>query len=256
MNRVQNISNIKIQMLSACQRLDLRQLVANHDGNISFRISENEFLVTPTAFAKSEIKESDLLVINREGQILHGAHKVFSEWVWHRAIYEEYSEVSCIVHAHPPHAMALSIAGDIIETPSIPEAIVSLGCPIQTISWVSTSKPELSDLRSLVREGLSTSYVFNVPGNGAFAVGDNPEMAYLRMELLEHVSKIHYLATKLGPVKRLPSSFVNELLTKRPVLKPNWKADVGELKEETKSGPSFDAALIEKIKSLVIEQLK
>src|SRR5690606_34011004 len=112
-----------------------------HDGNVSVRLSENEFLATPTAFAKSEIKEEDLLVISRDGKVLTGTHKVFSEWVWHQAIYEEYGEVTSVVHAHPPHVMALASVGEMFEFPSVPEAIVSLGAPIQTTQWVTTSKP-------------------------------------------------------------------------------------------------------------------
>ncbi len=251
-----NLGNIKLQILSVCQRLDRRQLVANHDGNISFRISENEFLVTPTAFAKSEIQESDLLVIDRSGKVIHGKHKVFSEWVWHQAIYEEYSEVSCVVHAHPPHVMALAAADDMFEYPFIPEAVVSLGAPIQTTAMMTSSKPELSDLRSVVKEALSTSYAFVVPGNGAFTVGDNPEMSYLRMELLEHISKTHYLAAQIGPIKRMPATLINELVAKRPVLKPSWNEGLSSQKPEVSGGPTLDAALIEKIKTLVLEQMK
>lgn len=251
-----SLGNIKLQIISACKRLDRRHLVANHDGNISVRINENEFLVTPTAFAKSEIEENDLLSVDISGKVIQGIHKVFSEWIWHQAIYEEYSEVSCVVHAHPPHVMALSAVGDMFEVPCIAEAIVSLGCPIQTTQLITTSRPELSELRSVVREALSTSYAFVVPGNGAFTVGDNPEMATLRMELLEHVAKTHHLATQLGPIKRLPMSLVNELVSKRPVLKPNWSQGVAKGNSLEESGPSFDAALIEKIKSIVIEQLK
>ena len=38
------------------QRLHQRGWVANHDGNISVRLEENRFLITPTAVSKGDVE--------------------------------------------------------------------------------------------------------------------------------------------------------------------------------------------------------
>lgn len=201
--------------------MDRRQFVANHDGNISVRISENEFLATPTARAKGTLVVEDVIAVDFEGKTLAGTGRIFSEWIWHQAIYLEFPDVTSVCHAHPPYATALGLAGEGVEFSSVPESIVSLGAPIRTTEWVT--KPSLAETRALVREALETSYAFYVPGNGVFAVGDDAEMSYLRVELMEQISKAHFLARQVGTVKRLPQALVAELSARRPPLKPTWK---------------------------------
>lgn len=215
--------NVKNQIIEACHKLDLRKFVANHDGNISFRLSENECLATPTARAKGSLSAGDLLMVDLEGKVIQGNGRIFSEWIWHQAIYLEFPEVTAICHAHPPYATALGLSGEEVEFSSVPESIVSLGAPLRSTGWITEVKPSLTDIRILVREALLDAYAFYVPGNGVFAVGDDAEMSYLRVELLEQISKAHFLARQLGTIRRLPNVMIQELVSKKPVLKPTWK---------------------------------
>ena len=45
------------------QRLHAAGWVANHDGNISVRLEEDRFLITPTAVSKADVDRSKLLVV-------------------------------------------------------------------------------------------------------------------------------------------------------------------------------------------------
>lgn len=233
--------------------MDRRQFVANHDGNISIRLGENEFLATPTARAKGTLTTEDIITLDMVGKTLSGVGRIFSEWIWHQAIYLEFSDVTSVCHAHPPYAMALGLAGEGLEYSSVPESIVSLGAPIRITDWVVTAKPSLAEIRALVREALETSYAFYVPGNGVFAVGDDAEMSYLRVELLEQISKAHFLARQMGSVRRLPQALVAELSARRPPLKPTWK------KQDTAPeavGDIDERILLEKVTAILKNSLR
>jgi L-fuculose-phosphate aldolase len=244
---MEELNLYKEQIITACRNLDRRQFVANHDGNISIRLSDDEFLVTPTARAKGSLQSSDLLTVNFEGKTLSANGKIFSEWIWHQAIYLEYPEVTSVCHAHPPYATAMALAEDFPEYPSIAEAVVSLGAPIRSTGWVLSAKPSMADVRVLIRECLETSFAFVIPGNGVFAVGDDAEMSYLRVELLEQVARAHHLAQQLGPVKRLPQLLIQELNSRRPALRPKWKRS----SEISLSQEIDEQALLEKVTEIL-----
>jgi L-fuculose-phosphate aldolase len=214
------LAQLKTQIVDVCQRLDQRQFVANHDGNVSIRLPNGHYLATPTSFAKADIKEGDILLLDEKGAVIEGKHKVFSEMAWHRSIYRVRPDVTCIVHGHPVTASGYGLANREIGLPSLPEAIVSLGRHILTTGFLSPLDPSVNqeggafDLE--FSRALAQSDACVVPGNGVWAVGQNVLQAYLRLELVEHIARQHKAAQELGGLKPLPGNLVEELLKKRP----------------------------------------
>ncbi len=213
------LEELKVKMVEASRRLWDRGLVANHDGNISFKISTDKFLITPSAFSKKDISEDDLLLVSGEGKVLDGPHKVFGEFAWHLAVYKVRPDVTCVVHAHPATAMGFGLSGVEIGTPAIPEAIVSLGAAIHNLKFYSPLDVSLGAVNSEFEKDLSRvlndSDSFVAPGNGAWTVGQTIDQTYLRLELVEQVAKAHLVARQLGSIKALPRTLVEELLKKR-----------------------------------------
>jgi L-fuculose-phosphate aldolase len=236
------MDSLKQQIVGVCQEMDRRQFVANHDGNVSRRLSENRFLATPTSFAKRAVHARDLLLIDLEGQVVEGVHRVFSEWRIHRAIYEICGDATSVCHAHSPFATAWGLTGKQIEFPSIPEAIVSLGGPLMTTEFISPTASH-AEIKDAVMSAIQNCYAFLIPGNGVFAVGDDPDMAYLRLELVEQVIRAHAIALQMGSTKSLPRDLVRDLQSKRPPLKPAWKKE---------SSPDIEASL-PKTSSILVE---
>ncbi len=207
--------NVLKDIVLACQKLYERCLVANHDGNITFKMDDGGFIATPTSFSKGEVTEADLLRLDQNGKVIEGRHRVFSEIAYHLNIYKARPDVRCVVHAHPPAASGFGVAGRELGTPAIPEAIVSLGKNILTAK--DFSKEELERV-------LDQSDGFIVSGNGAWTVGLEVMQTYYRMELVEHIALQHFYAEKLGGVKGLSPEKVEELLGKRPQ-SPQKKTD-------------------------------
>lgn len=184
-----------------------RGWVANHDGNASARVGEGRFLATPTALSKRVIGPDMLLVIDDAGKVLRGRYRVFSEIGLHRTVYRGRSDVQAVLHAHPPYATARATSGQPLPC-FIAEAVVSLG---ETIPLVPFAPPGADAEKALA--GFTNDYdAVLLENHGVIAWGDDPEQAFLRMELVEHLAKIAHLA---GAIRPLPGDAVAKLLEAR-----------------------------------------
>lgn len=206
------LPKVKSQLVAVSRRLHSMGWVANHDGNVSVRLTNNRLLITPTAVSKLDVDESMLLVVDMNGAVLEGRRKSFSELELHLAIYRARPEAECVIHAHPVTATAWGLAGLELGPLAMPEVLVSLGERIPTLPRAMPRSPE--GVKNV--EAAAAKYdALLINGNGVFTLGVDLEQALLRMELVEHVAKILTVARSLGPVAPLESGDVAKLLEAR-----------------------------------------
>ncbi len=186
--------------------------VANHDGNVSVRLSKNRFLCTPTAVSKADVDESMLIVVDDAGKVVEGTRKPFGELELHLAIYRARPDAQAVMHAHPPCSTAFGVAGVSLEVAALPELLVSLGVGVPTVPLALPKTPELvKGVEAAARQ----SHAFLVAGNGAFSMGADLEQAYLRLELVEHYARIVSIARQLGGVRELSADQQKKMLEAR-----------------------------------------
>lgn len=203
------------EIASYAKRLHEAGWVANHDGNVSHRLSEGDrFFATPTAMSKRDIEPHDVITVDLEGKVLGGRRRLFSEWHLHAACYRARPDVRAVLHAHPAHASAFGIARRALPTPSLPEVIVSLGTSLPLLSYeMPKSEKQDKDIARALTEGDADALL--LAGNGVVVVGRDLEQAYLRLELVEHWARMASLALPLGGVEPLPHADVVKLLEAR-----------------------------------------
>jgi L-fuculose-phosphate aldolase len=194
------------------RRLHENGWVANHDGNVSVRLTGDRLLITCTAISKRDVDDGSLLVVDLEGKVLEGRKKPFSELELHLACYAARPEVDAVLHAHPPHATAFGLTGREIGPIAMPEIVVSLGERIPTVLRAFPRDPEA--LKAL-REAAAEHDALALAGNGVLTLGTDLTQALLRMELVEHYAKILHAAQALGPVRPLEAGQVQKLLEAR-----------------------------------------
>ncbi len=200
------------EIIATAHKLAQRGWVANHDGNISMRLRGDRFLATPTATAKSDVCDANLIEVDETGKRVAGTARPFSELKMHLAVFAKRSDVGAVVHAHPPYATALACTGSaIIEKPFIAEAVVSLGPWIPTLAFAS---PGPDSVASIGREVARVDAVL-LANHGVFTWGPTLELAFLRMELVEHLARIATLAQATGGIQPLPDSLIEKLLASR-----------------------------------------
>ncbi len=185
--------------------------VANHDGNLSVRVSANRFLATPTAFSKGVVDRDHLLVVDGEGQRVAGQTRIFSEIGLHLAVFRVRADVGAVVHAHPPYATGMACAGVGLETPFMPEAVVSLGPVVPLVPFAAPGGAAAARLNDY------TPYFDAVmlESHGVLAWGRDLEEAFLRLELVEHLAQMATHAQAWGGVKALSNEVLGPLLAAR-----------------------------------------
>ncbi len=110
-----------------CRLMYDRWLVTAMDGNVSLRLPDGSILLTPSGCCKGFVAEDDLIRIDLDGKVLSGYGRPSSEIRMHTLAYRLRPEVGGVVHAHPPSAVALSLAGIPLNDCLMPEVILSVG---------------------------------------------------------------------------------------------------------------------------------
>ena len=128
-----NIHKLKEEICDIGRRIYAKGFAAGNDGNITFRLGENEVLCTPTMICKGFMKPDDMCTVDMEGKQLSGRRKRTSEVMLHLAIMKARPDIKSVVHCHPPHATAFAVAREPIPQCVLPEVEVFLGdVPITT----------------------------------------------------------------------------------------------------------------------------
>ena len=192
-----------------------RNYIVGADGNISARMADGTILITPTGAMKGFLEPHQVAHVDMTGRAIDDGPKPSSEVGIHLVSYQERPDVKAICHAHPPHAVAMTIAGVDLQMPVIPEIIVTIG-GIPTAPFGTPGTPELPEtIRDLVR----CSDVMMMQNHGSVTLGANLMDAYKKLDMLEHTAKILWLAhVARGGLEPLPAEEVRKMLETRAQL--------------------------------------
>jgi L-fuculose-phosphate aldolase len=198
----------RAQILVIGRDLHARNLLAAADGNISIRLAADRILITPSGRAKARLRAEDLALIDADGRTLAGSPS--SEGVMHLEVYRRCPAATCVVHAHPPSAIAWTIARPALtELPldCMSEVIIGVGA----IPIVPYARPGTPALATQLVPYLPQHRVMVLARHGALSWGESAEEAYAGMERIEHAAHILRLAVTLGGLTALPADEVAAL---------------------------------------------
>ena len=176
----------KRQIVEAGRRLWLRGLVAASDGNISCRLTDGTFLITPSGAAKGFLEPRDLLLLDEEGRVLEGGGRPSMETAMHLAVYRARPDINALVHAHPPLATAFTLAGQDMNEDAPDEVKLQLGA-IAVAGYGEAGSTELA--QNVAKAALSGANALLLSRHGALTAGDDPLRALFRMEALEQAAR-------------------------------------------------------------------
>jgi L-fuculose-phosphate aldolase len=172
-----------------------------------------------------------------------------------------------VVHAHPPLAIAFSIAGVSLARCVIPEVIVTLG-GIPTTEYAT---PGTLEVPESIHQAVRDYDAIIMAHHGSLTVGQTLWEAYLRLEKVEHTAQITLAAQQLGRVSTLSTQAVDKLTQIRRELLQRQGRDLcadcsvcilGDNYQPTtdvisaQAGAPDEAALVRQITDAVIENIK
>lgn len=192
-----------------------RHMIAGADGNLSARLSDGTILITPAGAMKGFLEPHHVAHVDMQGRVVDDGPRASTETGIHLVAYEERPEMRAVVHAHPPHAVALSVAGVDMQIPIIPEIIVTIG----GIPTTALATPGTSELPESIRDVVRCSDTLIMKNHGAVTVGANLMDAYKKLDMIEHTARILWLAHSLrGGLEPIPPEAVRKLLATRGLL--------------------------------------
>ena len=196
------------EIVRICQRLHGRNLLAAADGNVSYRISDQEILFTPSGLNKAFISPDDLAVVTLENKVLVGNPS--GERLMHLEVYRQCPKARAVVHAHPPTAIAFTVAHpEWKELPSegLSELILAMG----SVPIAPYARPGTQSMGEVLKPFLPSSRVILLARHGGLSWGEDLSEAYNGMERLEHISQILMHAYSLGGLTSLPAEEIQVL---------------------------------------------
>lgn len=209
---MRSTDQVRHEIVAVCQRLYQRGFIAGTEGNVSVRLAPDRVWITPSGCHKGMIRAEDLLLIDASGNVCLGQGRPSSETPMHLMLYRRRAEVQAVVHAHPPIATSLTVAGYELNTSLLPEAVVALGA----VPTVPYQMPTTWEFGTVVSDAMQQAAAALLENHGGVAVGASLQEAFNVMETVERAAQIFYLAHTLGRVQPLPPEALHALQALRP----------------------------------------
>lgn len=236
-------ASLRRELCDAGRTLYDRGLIGPLDGNLSARVGDRYLLCTPSGSHKGELRPDDLVKLSLDGRVVSGG-RPSTELLMHLEIYRVRDDVRCVVHAHPPCAVGLTVAGLSLDRPVVPEILFAIG----EVPNVPYSSPTTRDVPDAIRGLLARCDAFMLARHGSVVLCDTPREGVIKTETIEHTAKITLAARTAGGATPLPDAEIQKLLGLASAARAK-AAPQGH----TPDAP--DAALVESIARAVMAKL-
>jgi len=175
-----------------------RGLTPGSSGNISVRLDDGGWLVTPTNASLGFLDPARLSVLDADGRHLSG-DKPTKEIPLHGALYESRKAARAIVHLHSTHAVALSMLPEIDPRAALPPMTPYCLMRAGQIALLPYYRPGDPAVAGAIR-GLAGRYSAVLLSNhGPVVAGDTLEGAVFATEELEEGAKLYLMLRNLNP---------------------------------------------------------
>ena len=173
------LKNEREKVVFEIKRMQEMGLVINTSGNISIK-KDDLIAISPSGVSYDNLKSEDIVVLDKDKKIVEGKLLPSSETNLHVSIYDNYSDVSAIVHTHSLYATSVSTLLE--ELPAIHYQIADLGGPVKVAPYETFGTEALA---IEVEKNLKGRKAVLMKNHGAVTVGSDLEKSASRAILLE-----------------------------------------------------------------------
>ena len=196
-------------------KLNSTNLSPLRSGNISVRAKEDDkdgYLITPSGKKYETLKPEDIVFMGLKEEVEKNdsINSPSSEWRFHRDIYVNKNDAQAIVHAHSPHATAVSSHGKPIPPFHYMIALAG-GDDIKCAEYATFGTERLSKNVIKALENRSACLMSN---HGQVAFGKNLEDAFELAQEVENICQQYTIALRLGQPKILSFEEMKKVLDK------------------------------------------
>ncbi|MBQ6066405.1 MAG: class II aldolase/adducin family protein [Clostridia bacterium] len=177
----------KSLVIQAGKMLCENGLIQRTWGNVSCRIDENYFAITPSGRDYLSLTPEDIVVVNVHDLTYAGEIKPSSEKGIHAECYKLRAEVDFVIHTHQTFASLAGLSGrDINDLTGKSEAVIGNNVPLAGYGLPGTGKLRQGVVAALKR---SSSKAVLMHHHGALCLGGSLEDAFAVANELEEVCR-------------------------------------------------------------------
>jgi 3-dehydro-4-phosphotetronate decarboxylase len=175
-----------------------RGLTPGSSGNISVRLDDGGYLVTPTNASLGFLDPARLSRLDAEGRLLAGDAPT-KEVPLHSALYQTRGGARAVVHLHSTHSVAVSMLPEIDPRAALPPMTAYYLMRCGATALVPYYRPGDPAVAEAIK-GLAGKYSSVLLANhGPVVAGDALEAAVFATEELEETAKLYLLLRGLNP---------------------------------------------------------
>jgi L-fuculose-phosphate aldolase len=200
-------------------------------GNMSMRVNDKILLTAHESYL-GFLHEDDILIIDKDGNILEGDKEPTSEKLLHVSIYQQFPQKKSVIHAHPPYTIHYFHSHESL-TPITLEERVYLG----KVSAITQRTPTITDLKS-AHQALSNNDIVVIKEHGVVAIGEDLQYAFSLIELLEVNARVHLIATE-APTREEERHQTKKISKRYKLFSPDHIAALREIINNDESAQSL-----------------
>ena len=175
-----------------------RGLTPGSSGNISVKLDDGGYMVTPTNASLGSLDPARLSRLDADGKLVSGDAPT-KEVPLHSALYQTRGAARAVVHLHSTHSVALSMLPEIDPRAALPPMTpyYLMKCGLTAlVPYYRPGDPAVAD----AIKGLAGKYSSVLLANhGPVVSGDTLEAAVFAIEELEETAKLYLLLRGLNP---------------------------------------------------------
>jgi L-fuculose-phosphate aldolase len=176
-------------------------------GNMSMRVGD-KILVTAHESYLGFLQEGDILIIDKEGNVVEGEKEPTSEKLLHVFVYQQFPQKHVVIHCHPPYTVHYFHHYETLSPITLEERVY-----LGKVSSITQKTPTIMDLTS-VHQALENSDIVVIKDHGVVAIGDDFQYTFSLIELLEVNARVHLIArgsptgeAELYQTKKVPKKY-------------------------------------------------
>ncbi len=190
--------NNRRELVRYARELWKRRAVSGTSGNLSLRLEDGSFLITPTRGSLRKLREREIVRIDGAGVPFDRQATPSSELALHLAAYAVRCDISAVVHTHPTFCVVWSTLGRIF-----PRDTVGARETLGEVAWTAYAAPGTRELATITgaefARGVNAVLMEN---HGLTAVGPTLEDAFVLTDIAEESARVAYYSGQGAGSKR------------------------------------------------------
>lgn len=239
-----DIMQAKETVIRAGKELIAAGLIARTWGNISCRISDTQFVITPSGRAYDTLTPEEIVLVNIEDLEYEGEIKPSSEKGIHAACYKLRPEVNFVIHTHQVNASIVSALGmDINNVEGENAQVVGTNLPIASYGLPGTKKLRKGVIDAITRSDAKAAVMAH---HGAVCMGVDYDDAFNVAQKVEDICEQYVMAKYTSLTGKVAENLtaINDYVVEKFVKKPSTAPEFPACKSE-RDGSVFNISVID-----------